>query len=212
MRITVLGATGGVGGEVVRQGLAAGHRVTAVVRDPARLAVREHAALTVVTADALSAAELTPAVEGADAVLSAMGAASRKAPLRVATGSAEALVAAMRTAGARRLLAVSAAPLNSTGVDQPWLTRTVFNGLLWRVFGDAYRDLEGMERALRDSGLAWTAVRPPRLTDAPGRGSYRLVVDGGPPSNSVARADVARALLDLVEREDTVGRAVGVSA
>ncbi|MGW4973647.1 NmrA family NAD(P)-binding protein, partial [Streptomyces albidoflavus] len=35
MRITVFGATGGVGGEVVRQALEAGHEVTAVVRDPA---------------------------------------------------------------------------------------------------------------------------------------------------------------------------------
>ncbi|MYV67428.1 NAD(P)H-binding protein, partial [Streptomyces sp. SID2131] len=39
MRLTVFGATGGVGREVVRQALAAGHEVTAVVRNPARLAV-----------------------------------------------------------------------------------------------------------------------------------------------------------------------------
>lgn len=37
MRITVFGATGGVGGEVVRQALEAYHEVTAVVRDPAAL-------------------------------------------------------------------------------------------------------------------------------------------------------------------------------
>lgn len=39
MKLTVFGATGGVGHEVVRQALAAGHEVTAVVRDPARLTV-----------------------------------------------------------------------------------------------------------------------------------------------------------------------------
>ncbi|MYZ07341.1 NAD(P)H-binding protein, partial [Streptomyces sp. SID2999] len=39
MRLTVFGATGGVGGEIVRQALDAGHEVTAVVRDPARLTV-----------------------------------------------------------------------------------------------------------------------------------------------------------------------------
>ena len=42
MKITVFGATGGVGGHVVRQALDAGHQVTAVVRDPKRLRV-EHA-------------------------------------------------------------------------------------------------------------------------------------------------------------------------
>ncbi|NED84001.1 NAD(P)H-binding protein, partial [Streptomyces sp. SID11233] len=36
MKLTVFGATGGVGGEAVRQALAAGHEVTAIVRDPAR--------------------------------------------------------------------------------------------------------------------------------------------------------------------------------
>lgn len=39
MRLAVFGATGGTGTEVVRQALGAGHQVTAVVRDPARLTV-----------------------------------------------------------------------------------------------------------------------------------------------------------------------------
>ena len=49
MKITVFGATGGVGREVVRQALDAGHEVTAVVRDPARLPVPAHERLHVAT-------------------------------------------------------------------------------------------------------------------------------------------------------------------
>ncbi|MGC5411015.1 NAD(P)H-binding protein, partial [Streptomyces sp. DT225] len=39
MKLTVFGATGGIGQEIVRQAGAAGHEGTAVVRDPARLPV-----------------------------------------------------------------------------------------------------------------------------------------------------------------------------
>src|SRR6266508_367067 len=46
MKVTVFGATGRIGGDVVRQALDAGHKVTAVVRDPARFDVN-HPALEV---------------------------------------------------------------------------------------------------------------------------------------------------------------------
>jgi uncharacterized protein YbjT (DUF2867 family) len=69
MRVTVFGATGGVGSEVVRQGLAAGHDVVAVVRDPARLTVPAGSGLGVVTADVMDPAQIGPAVKGSDAVV-----------------------------------------------------------------------------------------------------------------------------------------------
>lgn len=50
MRITIFGATGGTGTQLVEQALAGGYQVTAVVRDPARLAIPEHRCLQVVRA------------------------------------------------------------------------------------------------------------------------------------------------------------------
>jgi putative NADH-flavin reductase len=46
MMITVFGATGGVGTQLVEQGLQRGHAVTAVVRDAARLRKRGHSLAT----------------------------------------------------------------------------------------------------------------------------------------------------------------------
>ena len=40
MKLIVLGATGGIGGQVVEQALAAGHEVTAVVRRPSAITLR----------------------------------------------------------------------------------------------------------------------------------------------------------------------------
>ncbi|MDF3146555.1 NAD(P)H-binding protein, partial [Streptomyces sp. T21Q-yed] len=73
MKLTVFGATGGTGKEIVRQALDAGHQVTAVVRDPARFTVTGEQ-LEVFRADLADPQALRPAVAGRDAVLSGLGA------------------------------------------------------------------------------------------------------------------------------------------
>jgi putative NADH-flavin reductase len=211
MELAVLGATGGIGRHLVTLALADGHRVTAAVRDPARLPVH-HDRLTVVRADALDPASLQPVLEGTDAVLSGIGQAGRTDPLKPASTSARAAATAMATVGVRRILVVSAAPLNRSGAGQSFLAAKAFGPLLWAVLRDVYTDLEAMERVLRESDLDWTAVRPPRLTDRPGRGRYRHAVESGPAGATVPRADVARAMLDLVTDPASFRHAVGVSS
>ncbi|MFC0601847.1 NAD(P)-dependent oxidoreductase [Streptomyces palmae] len=210
MNITVLGATGGVGKHLVSHALADGHQVTAVVREPARLAVR-HQRLTVVRGDALDATSLKPFLETTDAVLSGIGQAGRKDPLRPASTSARAAVDAMSATGVRRIVVVSAAPLNRSGAGQGFATRKVASPLLWAVLREVYTDLERMERVLGESGLDWTAVRPPKLDDRPGTGGYRHSLESGPPGATIARADVARAMVDFLTAPETFGHAVGVS-
>ncbi|GAA2811702.1 SDR family oxidoreductase [Saccharopolyspora taberi] len=210
MRLTILGATGGVGKHLVAHALRDGHEVTAAVRNPDRLPVRDDN-LTVLRVDPLDAGSLEQAVAGADAVLSGIGAAGRRDPLKPASSSARAAVEAMSATGVRRILVVSAGPLNRSGTGQPAFAR-LLSPVLWAVLREVYTDLEAMERVLRESGLDWTSVRPPRLLDQPGRGTYRSAVDAGPVGGSIPRADVARAMLDLIGREDTVGHAVGVAS
>ncbi|MFC9232398.1 NAD(P)-dependent oxidoreductase [Streptomyces decoyicus] len=210
MKLTVLGASGGVGRQLVTHALADGHEVTAALRSPEKLTER-HERLTVVRADPLDAASVKAVVDGADAVLSGIGQAGRHDPLRPASTSARALVEAMTATGVRRLLVVSAAPLNRAGTGQSFLTRRLFGPLLWAALRELYTDLERMESVLRDSALDWTAVRPPRLTDKPGEGRYRHAVEAGPAGDVISRADVARAMLDFVDDPQTYGHAVGIS-
>src|ERR1700688_848354 len=73
MKLTILGATGATGTWLTSQALAAGHEVTAVVRDPARLAVPAHPRLRTVTADIMDPASIAAVIAGADAVISAVG-------------------------------------------------------------------------------------------------------------------------------------------
>ncbi|HUC40122.1 MAG TPA: NAD(P)H-binding protein, partial [Gemmatimonadales bacterium] len=77
MNITIVAATGGVGRQVLEQAEAAGHHVTAVVRNPAKLpATRNGMRVVSVDLAAPAAAALQSAIAGADAVLSALGAVS----------------------------------------------------------------------------------------------------------------------------------------
>jgi uncharacterized protein YbjT (DUF2867 family) len=229
MELTVLGATGGVGGHLVRQALGAGHRVTAVVRDPARLPadLRGAAGLDLVRADLVAAdpgTALDGAVTGADAVLSALGPRSRDdARARVVSRATAATVAAMRRTGVRRLVVVSAVPVPTVpsparpaAVERDpgdgWFTHAVLVPLVRAFLRETYRDLAETEDLVRASGLDWTIVRPPRLLDAPGGRPYRTETTrnlrGG---TSIPRADVADCMLRAATGGAWVGEAVRVA-
>ncbi|MFF0747900.1 NAD(P)-dependent oxidoreductase [Streptomyces sp. NPDC004267] len=209
MKLTVFGATGGIGRQLVRQALDAGHEVTAVVRDPARLTVTGPR-LDVVRSDLSDPESLRAAVSGRDAVLSGLGARSR-ADAGVAARLTRSVLRAMEAAGTRRLLVVSAAPLGPVPPGQGVADKAmlaVVNSLL----KDVYADLREMEAELAASATDWTAVRPPRLTDKPVTGRYRRVVGGTPPrGRTLARADVAHAMLAMIDDAATVKQGVGVA-
>ncbi|GGR91595.1 NAD(P)-dependent oxidoreductase [Streptomyces nojiriensis] len=216
MKITVFGATGGVGREVVRQALDAGHEVTAVVRDPARLPVPAHERLHVATvADVTDVEAVLPVVSGRDAVVSALGAATNKqAKAKPVAGPAlSAITSAMDRAGVRPLSAVSAAPVGPLPEGAGIFTRAVVFPLLRRLLRDVYADLADMEAAMAASGTRWTVVRPPMLQNKPRTGTYRRAIDANVPGGRVIpRADVADALLSVLTDPSCSGHAVGVAS
>ncbi|MET8678736.1 SDR family oxidoreductase [Streptomyces sp. NPDC004647] len=209
MELTVLGATGGTGRQVVQQALEAGHSVTAVVRDPSRLPVTG-AGLTVVTADVTDPESLLPALEGRDAAISALGPRGRK-QARIAAAGTRAILSALDTCGVRRFAAVSAAPVGPLPEGEGVVARTVLIPLLWAVFRDVYTDLAAMEGEIRRSSADWTIVWPPRLTDKPVTGTYRRVGGGNVPhGRSISRADLAHALLAVLDEPTAGNRAWGL--
>ncbi|MEW2163004.1 NAD(P)H-binding protein [Streptomyces sp. NPDC007084] len=209
MKLTVLGATGGIGQEIVRQALGAGHEVTAVVRDPARLSVTG-AGLEVFRADLTDPGALRSAVAGRDAVLSGLGARRRK-DAGVAARLTRTVLGAMEAEQTRRLLVVSAGPVGPAAVEDGFLDRAM-RGMISSLLKDVYADLREMEAALAASATDWTSVRPPRLQDKPLTGSYRTVVGGFPPRGRfIGRADVAHAMLAMTDDPATVKQGVGVA-
>ncbi|GII86717.1 NADH-flavin reductase [Sphaerisporangium siamense] len=210
MRLTVIGATGGVGKEVVRQALDAGHQVAAVVRDPARLPI-SHSALDVVTADVTAPEALRPAMAGREAVISALGPRTRK-DAGIAALALRSVIRAMETMDVRRLVVISAAPLGPTPEGEGFLHRAVLTPLIRRFLRDVYADLAVMEEEVRRSATEWTIVRPPRLTGKPLTGAYRRVIGGTVPHGyTISRADTAHAMLTALDDPATLKQAVGVA-
>ena len=222
MKLTIFAATGGVGRQLLGQAVAAGHDVTAVVRSPEKLSGET---VRVVRADLTAAdpAALESAVGGADAVLSGLGPRSN-ADAGIAAQGTAAIVAAMQATHVRRIVVVSAAPVGtvpSPGRPRPprhdpgdgFFMRHLFSHVAGTLFGKVYTDLAQMEDVLRDSGLDWTVVRPPRLSSKPGTGRYRTAygqnVRGG---WIVPRADVAQLMLRMVGQPETIKQVIGVAS
>jgi uncharacterized protein YbjT (DUF2867 family) len=200
MRITVLGATGGVGGEVVGQALERGWDVTAVVRDPARLKLPAH----VVVAGLHEWEKLTAAVEGRDAVISAVGSRDRGPTTVCADGARAAL-----EAGAKRLLVVSASGMHTEG--DGFFTRTLVKPLLNTFLKHGWADMLAMEDVVTASGVDWTVVRPPMLLDGPRTGKVASRLDGNVRTFTIRRADVAAFLLDAVAEPTLIRAKVSIA-
>jgi putative NADH-flavin reductase len=209
MKLTLFGATGATGTNLVQLALAAGHDVTAVVRDPARLAIPAHQRLRVVTADVLDPAAISPAVDGADAVISAVGPGTGASTLR--QDSTRSIIEAMQKTGARRLLIVSGSVVADEG-ESPFM-RYLLKPLARRTFlRHVCADMRRAENEVHDSNLDWTIMRPPSLTGKPARGTYRTATDRNLPRGfSISRADLAACMLTLLDNPATVHRHVAIA-
>ena len=165
MELTIFGATGATGTLLTGQALAAGHQVTAVVRDPARLSVPDSTRLRVMTADLMDPAAISPAVAGADAVLAAFGPRGT-GPTTVLREGTRSVIEAMGKEGARRLITLSGSIVTDEGEGPAmrYLVKPLARGTFMRHVA---ADMRGAEEEIRDSGLDWTIVRPPRLTNGP---------------------------------------------
>ena len=161
MKLTVFGASGGVGREVVTQALDRGDHVTAYVRNPAKLDLA-HPNLTVITGELTDREAVQRAVGGADAVISALGPSlDRKATGMPLVDGTRAIVEAMQAEGVERYIGMATPSLRDPrdtrsllGLVVPFMGRTFLSR--------AYRELLAMSRLVTDSPLDWTiALHPP---------------------------------------------------
>jgi putative NADH-flavin reductase len=204
MRLTIFGATGGVGRELVAQAIAAGHQVRAVMRRPTAVpeSVESRLIDDVTFADAIRAA-----IADTDVVLSALGQRRRMpsnpwsritSPIDLNERFAKALVEAIGVGPARpRVIVVSAGGVGDSRAKLGGLVRFMFDH---SNIGVAYRDLERMERVLAASNLDWCAVRPTTLNNRKWTGRVRETDRYGL-THSIARADVAWWMLEHLKSD-----------
>jgi putative NADH-flavin reductase len=213
MKLTVFGATGGTGCQIVRQAAHAGHEVTAVVRDAARLPPDLRDLIAIVEANSVDDTAVKAAVAGRDAVISAIGTRDLKHPTRVCTDTAGFLTAAIRSGSPcepRLVLASNSAMAPGPG-DDPLTRFLVKPVVLAPLLRHMIEDMRRAEQIVRVSGVPWTIIRAGRLTDRQSKGGYRRGVDrnvlGG---FQITRADFATALLDAATDPACAGHVISV--
>ena len=204
MNVLVLGAAGKTGSAVVEQAAAAGHQVTAFVRQAA--GYRDPAGVTVKQGDATDADAVADAVAGQDAVIDTIGGRTPyKSNLTLEVDVARTVIAAMQRNGVRRLLVTS-----SVGVGDSVANATpVLRVLLKTFLRGSTADKAAMEEQVQDSGLDWTITRPAVLKNRPATGDVRVFDPAtGEKARAIGRADLAAWLVADLDRKDHERRVV----
>lgn len=208
-RVLIIGATGGTGRILVERALDRGWAVTALVRDPGRLVIR-HERLTILKGDVLDGRAVDAAVQGQDAVVSALGHKRYLGPSRILSEGTRQVLRSMETHGARRLVCETSLGIgDSAGRMGLLYTLFVIPVILPFYFWDKTRQ----ERLIAASPVEWVIVRPGALTDGSRRGVRREGRGVGSFlwTVKISRADVADFMLDQLTSDTYLGTAVGVS-
>lgn len=199
MKIVVFGSTGGVGQQVVRQAVAAGHTVTAFLRTPEKLETRD--GVTMVQGDAFDAEAVERAIDGQDAVISCL---SSSAPMKASTEVAQMtqnIVAGMQRAGVDRI-----AYCASAGVDGE-LTGAIGKSVMW-MLRHALADHRAALEHISNADLESTIARPTSLSNAALNPNYLEAFTGMPAGmKPIPRASVAHFLVKAIEQPETYSRA-----
>jgi len=209
MKITVFGASGGIGTHVVDLAIQRGHAIRAVYRATPQIPPAGQAEI-LVNEDILERGFAVDAIRGADVVVTTLGPdfATRHNP-RTALISppnlhqrlARTLIAAMNDRGTpSRLISVSTGSMGPADTVMGTGPRLLFRFLRTVItpnLGRVGRDLQAMENELAATALDWYAPRPVKLTDGPLTGHVQASARFA--MKTISRADVAWYILSLAE-------------
>jgi putative NADH-flavin reductase len=193
MKIAVFGANGKVGQRIVTQLLSDGHEVRAFTHSNSQLA--SHPKLETIRGDVRERSDVARAIQGSDAVISALGSWGTKSKDILATGM-RSIIPAMEAAGIRRIVSLTGAGARDS-VDRPPLLERISRPLLLLVAPKILRDGEQHIALLRASNLDWTVVRSPVMRDH-GRRGYQLTDRALAPWATIQRDDVVSAMTALI--------------
>ncbi len=195
LRVTVFGASGKIGRHVVDQLLAAGHTVTAYVRNASKLAIT-HPNLSVVEGELDQPAGIARAVDGADAVISALGPTLRRGATGTpVTDGTRNIVDSMQAACVRRFIG-HATPAVADPRDRPTFKAKLLRLMPRLAFPNALTEIDGMTEMVTRSDLDWTIARIISPNDRPAKGTIRSGFLGRDRVGSaMTRADIATFLV-----------------
>lgn len=209
MRLLIIGGTGKTGRELIQQGLAQGHLITAMVRNPRKINY-DHANLRVLKGNVLVPDSLDSAVREQDVVLSALGHKRFFIKTTILSRGTKNIIEAMINNKVNRFICITSLGINDSRY-RLGLYYTLFTIPVILFF--YFLDKAKQEKFVMNSNLDWTIVRPGQLTNGKKRSIYKL----GPKTGHyiltkiISRADVAHFMLQELEQNRYVHKAVGIT-
>lgn len=191
MQITVFGANGKVGRLVVGELLARHHQVVAVVHSKSPFT--DDSNLRVVKGDVYLPRQVAEAVAGSQAVISTLGSWGTPGKDVLSVGMAN-IIPAMQANGIRRIVSLTGSGAFAAGDDISSLDSATHT-LMDLAAGKVLRDGEQHIRLLQASGLDWTVLRSPVMTNGSVT-AYRLQPGRPLPWATISRYTVAHAMAD----------------
>ncbi len=192
MKLLIIGASRGIGRQLLEQALQAGHEVTAMARHPEKLPGQQEG-LKVMAGDILDPQQVQQAVAGQEAVCLTIGIGVTWKPVTVFSQGTENVLAAMAEHGMKRLICVTGIGAGDSEGHGGFLYDRIFKPLLLKTI---YEDKNRQEALIKASDVDWTIVRPGFLTNGPRTGKYRVLTDlQGVTAGKISRADVAHFML-----------------
>jgi putative NADH-flavin reductase len=212
MNIAIFGASGATGTLLTQRSLSAGHEVTGLLRTPERFPLRDR--IRVIHGNAFDPSAVRQTIEGADVVLSALGASSPFKKEDVLERAVPAIITAMQQTGVRRIIVLGSAGALPTALDkQPRWRRWIVQNIVYKTFLKWPVASQISQYAnLSTSSLDWTMVMPPMLTNAPAHGTYRLDGKALPRNGSrISRADVADFMMQQIANPQWIRKGVYIT-
>jgi putative NADH-flavin reductase len=216
MNIAIFGASGATGTLLTQRCLAAGFNVTALLRTPEKFPLREQ--VHVIQGSPFDLPSVSETIEGADVVLSTLGANSLKKEDVLERAVPQIIAAMQQTASrpkpVRRIIVLGSAGALPTSLDkQPAWRRWIVQNIVYKTFLKwPIASQISQWNNLSHSNLDWTMVMPPMLTNTAAHGTYRIHGDALPRNGSrISRADVADFMMQQVDNPQWIRKGVYIS-
>ncbi|MBP0018717.1 MAG: SDR family oxidoreductase [Cyanobacteria bacterium SBLK] len=207
MKLVIFGATGSTGRQIVEQALEQGHAVTAFTRNPAALE-SQHANLETIQGDVMGFTAVERAVRGQDAAICVLG-GGKNLTGTVRSQGTEHIIQAMEKTGVRRLICQSTIGAGESWENLNFYWKYVMFGFILR---NVLADHQRQEKAVKQSNLDWTIVRPGAFVEGDLTGNYR---HGFPSTEktklAISRADIADFILKQLTDNTYLGKAPALS-
>jgi putative NADH-flavin reductase len=207
MKITIIGASAGIGLQCARLALEKGHEVTTLSRRVVPLP--DQAKLKRVQGSATSPNDVKAVVDGAGAILVTLGV---KSPLATTlfSDSARLLLQVLQEAGSSATLLV----LTGFGTGDIWNYNSLPMKLLFTLLlKKVYADKSAQEEVITSGYPRWEIVRPGRLTNGRMNSRYRVLdhLVKGMRVSAISRSDVAHFMLAQAEQPTYLGKYVALT-